>query len=69
MKTAFNLNLLQNWVEQNGKQGRVRLAFRSGIGYDTVGRILRGERLPSKIEQAAIARATKIKKSELFPAG
>lgn len=66
MKKSFKLEIIQNWVSAHGKQGRVTLAYRSGIGYDTIGRILRSEKQPSPMEVTALAKATKMKKSDLF---
>jgi hypothetical protein len=66
MKKSFNLAIIQNWVSAQGKQGRVNLAYKSGIGYDTIGRILRSDKQPSPMEVIALAKATKMKKSDLF---
>ncbi|MGE3608029.1 MAG: hypothetical protein AB7I27_00475 [Bacteriovoracaceae bacterium] len=66
MQTITNIPLLQFWISQNGKQAKVKLSYETGISYDTLGRILRGDREATKTEQIAICKVTKLKKSELF---
>ena len=60
MQTTW-LDTLRYWASQNGKQAKVKLAYETGIGYDTIGRILRGERKPDKTEQIALCKVTGMK--------
>ena len=57
---------LENWLTEHGPQGREALSYKSGIGFYTLGRILRGERLPTKSEQLALIQATGLNMATLF---
>lgn len=57
-----NLEHLQYWVSQHSKE---ELAFKTGIGFHTIGRILRGERVPSKTQRIAIREATGLPEKDL----
>lgn len=67
MQIKTNLDLLKFWLSQQGKQAKVKLSFDTGISYDTLGRILRGDKDPTKTEQIALCEVTGLDKNELFP--
>lgn len=60
MQTTW-LDTIRFWISQNGRQARVKLAYETGIGYDAIGRIVRGERKPNKTEQIALCKVIGMK--------
>lgn len=64
---TINFTELNNWIAMNGSLAKEDLASRSRIGFHTINRILRGERMPNELQQRAICKATGLKMDELFP--
>ena len=65
MKT--NTKLLNAWLKANGKRSREELAFKSGIGFHSIVRVILGKKDPTGAEQIAICHVTGIPKELLFP--
>lgn len=63
---TLNIQNLNAWLVCQGPQAREVLSVKSGIGYYTLGRILKLERPPTKPEQLALIQATGLSESELF---
>lgn len=62
----LNIQILHGWLACQGSQAKESLSVKSGIGYYTLGRILKSERQPTKPEQLALIQATGLSDSELF---
>jgi hypothetical protein len=65
MKT-LNTSALKAWLATQGPNSKVELSYKTGIGFYTLGRILRGDKQPSKAEQMALLLATGLSRAELL---
>jgi hypothetical protein len=66
MRTV-NIDLLKIWCEKKGRNGKAELAAKSEIHPSSIGRILRGEKIPDGPEQLALCLATGHERDRLFP--
>lgn len=66
MKETLNRDRLNFWISENGPRGVENLAYKTGIGFYTMRRIVRGEKEPRDPEKLALLQATGLKRDELF---
>lgn len=62
----LNTQTLNNWIAVNGPHGREALSYKSGLGFYTIGRLLRQDRPASKTELLALIQATGLSECELL---
>ena len=61
----LNTKKIEEWLTQNGPHGREALSFKSGLGFYTIGRILRKDKQVTKAQIMALAQATGLSAEEL----
>jgi hypothetical protein len=64
----LNIKKINDWIAKNGPHGREALSFKSGLGFYTIGRLLKKEKLASKSQILALSHATGIAHEELIEA-
>lgn len=61
----LNTKKIDEWLAKNGPHGREALSFKSGLGFYTIGRILRKDKQVTKAQIMALAQATGLSAEEL----
>jgi ribosome-binding protein aMBF1 (putative translation factor) len=64
---TINTTLFNSWLIAHGDLAKEDLASKARIKFHTVRRIAVGEKMPSELEQIALAKAMEIERDELFP--
>lgn len=52
---------LNDWLKAQGKNARVNLAYKTGLSYDLVGDLIRGDKSPNEAQKRALAKVLKIR--------
>ena len=63
----INLDALKFWLISNGPLAKEDLCHKARIKFFTMDKIVKGLRMPTELEQIAIAKATGLSRDELFP--
>ena len=62
----LNIKKINDWIANHGPHGREALSFKSGLGFYTIGRLLKQEKLASKSQVIALAHAMNVVHEELI---
>jgi hypothetical protein len=62
----INTQTLNDWIARNSPHGKEALAFKSGIGFWTLDRILRGVRLATKPELLSLISVTGLSEDQIL---
>lgn len=61
----LNYKKITEWIAAYGPHGKEALSFKSGLGFYTIGRILRKDKQVTKAQIMALAQATGLSAEEL----
>lgn len=61
----LNIEKLNEWLAIQGPHAREALSYKSGLGFYTIGRLLRGDKPATKSQVMAIAQATELNHEDL----
>ena len=61
----LNIEKLNEWLAIQGPHAREALSYKSGLGFYTIGRLMRGDKLATKAQIMAIAQATELSHDDL----
>lgn len=62
-----NLDAIKFWLVTNGPLAKEDLCHKTRIKFFTLDKIVRGVRMPTELEQLALAKALGVSRDELFP--